>query len=145
MYPACTSSSTRPSHSLPAGFTPTLSAAPRTTTYGAGFPKICLRICFNIPRALSLTFRTLSSTTASVRSPETLPYPAVRLRPCYQRREVAGCVLVTSFGYCGPIYGSLIICPKTVEQTLTVLLLVLVYPHDQRRLPSLHCHVSDGR
>jgi hypothetical protein len=28
---------------------------------------------------------------------------------------------------------------------LAILLLVLVYPHDQRGLPSLHRHVSDGR
>jgi hypothetical protein len=33
----------------------------------------------------------------------------------YQRREVADCVLVTHFGSCGPIYGSLIICLETVE------------------------------
>src|SRR5918998_1813627 len=92
MYPASNSSSTRPSHSLPPGATPTLSAAPRTTTYGAGCPKICLRMCFNIPQAFSLILRTLSSTTVSVRAPQTLPYPVVRLRPCYQRREVAGCV-----------------------------------------------------
>jgi hypothetical protein len=53
-----------------------LSAAPRTSTYGAGCPKICIRMRLNIPRAFSLIFRTLSSTTASVRPPETLPYPA---------------------------------------------------------------------
>src|SRR5215203_1434399 len=53
MYPACNSSSTRPWHSLPPGFTPMLTAAPRTSTYGAGCPKICLRMCFNIPRAFS--------------------------------------------------------------------------------------------
>src|ERR687897_1247047 len=92
MYPASNSSSTRTSHSLPAGFTPMLNAAPRTSTYGAGCPKICIRMCFNIPRAFSLIFRTLSSTTVSVRAPQTLPYPVVRLRPCYQRREIAGSV-----------------------------------------------------
>src|SRR5215203_4768666 len=31
-----------------------LIAAPRTTTYGAGCPKICFRMCFNFSRALSL-------------------------------------------------------------------------------------------
>src|SRR5918995_4508245 len=80
MYPASNSSSTRPSHSLPPGSTPMLSAAPRTSTYGAGCPKICLRMCFNIPRAFSLIFRTLSSTTAAVRPPETLPYRAGAVR-----------------------------------------------------------------
>jgi hypothetical protein len=30
--------------------------------------------------------------------------------------------LVTSFGSCGPIYGSLILCPKTVEKALAILL-----------------------
>jgi hypothetical protein len=30
-------------------------------------------MCLNIPRALSLIFRTLSSTTVSVWAPETLP------------------------------------------------------------------------
>src|SRR5215217_869646 len=53
--------------------------------------------------------------------------------------------LATSFGYCGPLYGSLILCLKTIEQTLAILLLVLVYPHDQRGLVRLHRHVSDGR
>src|SRR5215212_11669290 len=53
--------------------------------------------------------------------------------------------LVTSFGSCGPIYDSLFLCLKTIEQTLTILLLVLVYPHDQRRLVRLHRHVPDGR
>src|SRR5215204_1229637 len=81
MYPACNSSSTRSPHSLPPGFTPMLTAAPRTSTYGAGCPKICLRMCFNIPRDFSLIFRTPASTTASVRSPETLPYPAGALCP----------------------------------------------------------------
>jgi hypothetical protein len=53
--------------------------------------------------------------------------------------------LITSFGFCDPIYGSLIICLKTIEQTLSILLLVPVYPHDQRGLASLHRHVADGR
>ena len=53
--------------------------------------------------------------------------------------------LVTSFGFCGPIYGSLILCQKTVEKALAILLLVLVYPHDQRRLVRLQRYVSDGR
>jgi hypothetical protein len=30
-------------------------------------------MCFNIPRAFSLIFRTLSTTTAAVQTPETLP------------------------------------------------------------------------
>ena len=53
--------------------------------------------------------------------------------------------LTTSLGSCEPIYGSLIICSKSVEETLAILLLVLVYPHDQRRLPFLHRHVLHGR
>jgi hypothetical protein len=46
---------------------------------------------------------------------------------------------------CGPIYDSLLLCLKTIEQTLTILLLVLVYPHDQRGLVRLHRHLSHGR
>src|SRR5215208_71636 len=61
MYPARSSSSTRPSHSLRPGVTPMLIAAPRTSTYGAGCPKICLRMCFNIRRALLLMSIPLSS------------------------------------------------------------------------------------
>jgi hypothetical protein len=34
--------------------------------------------------------------------------------------------LATSFRSCGPIYGSLILCQKTVEKALAILLLVLV-------------------
>src|SRR5215216_6304199 len=69
MYPASNSSSTRPSHSPPPGSTPTLIAAPRTTTYGAGCPRICLRMCCNIARAFSLIFRTPSSIMGAVRPP----------------------------------------------------------------------------
>src|SRR5215208_4333299 len=65
MYPASNSSSTRPSHSLPEGSTPMLSAAPRTATYGAGCLKICFCMCFNIPQALSLILRTSSATTVA--------------------------------------------------------------------------------
>src|SRR5829696_6066385 len=54
MYPARNSSSTRARHSLPPGSKPTLIAAARTSTYGAGCPKICFRMCLNIPRASSL-------------------------------------------------------------------------------------------
>ena len=53
--------------------------------------------------------------------------------------------LVTSFGSCRLIYGSLILCQKAVEKALTILLLVLVYPHNQRGLVRLHRHVSNGR
>ena len=53
--------------------------------------------------------------------------------------------LATSFGSCGPIYCSLIICLKTVEKTLAILLLVLVYPHHQRGLARLHGHMPHGR
>jgi hypothetical protein len=53
--------------------------------------------------------------------------------------------LTTSSGSYGPIYSSLIICPKSVEYTLPILLLVLVYPHDQRGLVRLHRHVAHGR
>src|SRR5215212_4361600 len=75
MYPACNSSSTRPSRSLPPGFTPMLIAAARTSTYGAGCPKICLRMCCNIRRALSLTLRRPYATTSgAVRPPERLEH-----------------------------------------------------------------------
>src|SRR5215210_1963772 len=63
MYPACSSSSTRSSHSLCPGVTPMLIAAPRTSTYVAACPRICLRMCFNIPRALLLMTISLSSRT----------------------------------------------------------------------------------
>src|SRR5687767_8846399 len=49
-----------------------LIAALRTSTYLAGCPTICLRMCFNIPRALSLIFRTSYATRAVVRPPEPL-------------------------------------------------------------------------
>jgi hypothetical protein len=41
-----------------------LIAAARTATYRAGCPKICFRMCINIPRALSLMSIPLSSRTA---------------------------------------------------------------------------------
>src|SRR5829696_805292 len=53
--------------------------------------------------------------------------------------------LATSLGSCGPIYGCLFLCQKSVEQAPAILFLVRVYPHDQRRLPSLHRLVSDSR
>ena len=40
-----------------------------------------------------------------------------------------GVSLATSFGSCGSLYKSLFLCPKTVENALTILLFVLVYPH----------------
>ena len=186
-----------------------LSAAPRTTTYGAGRPNICIRMCFNICQALSLIFRTLSSTLASLygllrlyrsrvgsalsyfslavrgnsRSSRTiapltlrallptgmygasrgltrgcvyspcLSFGLTRLRAYTRAASTAACAasrrcrrvvysgsvsqwvasrfnavnsptsaersravsLVTSLGSCGPLYGSLIICPKSVE------------------------------
>jgi hypothetical protein len=54
MYPSRNSSSTGARHSRPPGSKPMLIAALRTSTYGAGCPKICLRMCFNIPWASSL-------------------------------------------------------------------------------------------
>src|SRR5215212_10078190 len=54
MYPSRNSSSTRARHSRPPGSKPMLIAALRTSTYGAGCPKICFRMCLNIPRASSL-------------------------------------------------------------------------------------------
>jgi hypothetical protein len=53
--------------------------------------------------------------------------------------------LVTTFGSCDPLYGSLIRCQKGVEKPQPILSLVLVYPRHQRRLPPLHRHVADGR
>ena len=53
--------------------------------------------------------------------------------------------LATSLGSCGPIYGCLILCPKSVEKALAILLLVLVYPHHQRGLVRLHGHMAHGR
>src|ERR671910_2371955 len=80
MYLARNSSSTRLSHSLPPGFTPMLTAAPRTSTYGAGCPTICLRMCFNIRKACSLILPTSYATKGG----------AVRPPECLGRRRGAG-------------------------------------------------------
>jgi hypothetical protein len=54
--------------------------------------------------------------------------------------------LITYFGSCGPIYDSLILCLETLGHTpLAILLLVLVYPHDQRGFACLHRHVAHSR
>src|SRR5215208_910093 len=89
--------------------------------------KRCLRVayCGSVSQWVASPFNATSSPTSAERS-----------------RAVS---LATSSGSCGPIYRSLIICPKSVEKTLAIPLLVLVYPQDQRGLPSLHRHVSDGR
>src|SRR5919107_2331634 len=87
----------------------------------------CLRVAYSgsVSQWVASPFKAASSLTSPERS-----------------RAVS---LATSFGSCGPIYDSLILCQKTVEQSEPILLLVLVYPHHQRGLASLHRHVAHGR
>jgi hypothetical protein len=66
-----------------------LIAALRTSTYGAGCPTICLRMCCNIPRALSLIFRTSYATRAVVRPPELLLQRSGALLPSAPRPSEA--------------------------------------------------------
>src|SRR5215218_7501582 len=104
-----------------------LASTSAAATAACAAAKRCCRVAYSgsVSQWVASPFNAASSPTSAERS-----------------RAVS---LATSFGSCGPIYSSSILCPKSVEYTLAILLLVLVYPHDQRGLPSLHRHVSHGR